>query len=134
MKGKLGPTAWEFSSDRAENALGSRNDFVAALQRDATHPVDEFVAKLVYTEVVANVVRHAPGPIGILLERDGADRWLHVFDRGGPFECRAALPDDPYVEGGRGLFLISRYSQEVVVERLSSGGNVVRIKLKESDV
>jgi anti-sigma regulatory factor (Ser/Thr protein kinase) len=129
MKGKLETAAWGFSSERAENALDSRNDFVAALHRHTAPPVDEFVAKLIYTELVSNVIRHAPGPIRILLERDGAEHWLHVFDRGAPFEWRPELPGDPYGEGGRGLFLISRYSQEVVIERPSAGGNLVRIRL-----
>ena len=129
MKGQLETAAWQFSSERAESALDSRSDFVAALHRHALPPVDDFGAKVIYTELVSNVIRHAPGPIRILLECDGAEHWLHVFDRGAPFEWRPALPDDPYVEGGRGLFLISRYSQEVVIERPSAGGNVVRIRL-----
>jgi anti-sigma regulatory factor (Ser/Thr protein kinase) len=132
MKGTLESAAWGFSSERAESALDSRNDFVAALHRHTTASVDEFVAKLIYTELVSNVVRHAPGPIRILLERDGAEHWLHVFDRGAPFEWRPALPEDPFFEGGRGLFLISLYSDEVVVERPSEGGNVVRIRLRAS--
>ena len=132
MKGKEGSAAWTFSSERAENALDFRNDFVVALQRHVTRPVEEFVAKLIYTELVSNVVRHAPGPIQIILQRHGPDHWLHVFDRGLPFEWRPALPDDPNDEGGRGLFLISQYAQEVVVERPSAGGNVVRIRLNVS--
>jgi anti-sigma regulatory factor (Ser/Thr protein kinase) len=130
MKGHLETAAWRFSSERAENALGSRNDFVAALHRQTGAPVDEFVAKVIYTELVSNVIRHAPGPIQILLERNGAEHWLHVFDRGAPFEWCPALPDDPFGEGGRGLFLISSYSQEVLIERPAGGGNVVRIRLK----
>jgi len=130
MKGQPDTAAWRFSSDRAENALDSRNDFVETLRRYSVPPVDDFVAKVIYTELVSNVVRHAPGPIRILLERDGASHWLHVFDRGAPFTWSPALPDDPYVEGGRGLFLISQYSQEVVIERPSAGGNLVRIRLR----
>jgi anti-sigma regulatory factor (Ser/Thr protein kinase) len=132
MKEKPGPAAWKFSSERAESALESRNDFIAALHLHSTFPVDEFAAKLVYTELVANVVRHASGPIHILLDQDGADRWLHVFDRGAPFNWLPALPKDPYLESGRGLFLVSQYAQEVVIERPLGGGNVVRIKLKRT--
>jgi anti-sigma regulatory factor (Ser/Thr protein kinase) len=124
--------SWRFSSERAETALDSRNDFVAALRRHTALPVDEFVAKLIYTELVSNVIQHAPGPIRILLESDGEEHWLHVFDLGASFEWRPVLPDDPYFEAGRGLFLISLYSQEVLVERPSVGGNVVRIRLKGS--
>ena len=130
MKSRLEAAAWRFSSDRAENALESRNDFVAALHRHMAPPVDEFVAKVIYTELVTNVIRHAPGPIQILLEREGAEHWLRVCDRGAPFEWRSALPDNPCSEGGRGMFLISQYSQEVVIERPTGGGNVVRIRLK----
>jgi anti-sigma regulatory factor (Ser/Thr protein kinase) len=130
MKGNPEAAAWTFSSERAENAFDSRNDFVAALRRHAAVPVDEFVAKIIYTELVANVVRHAPGPIQILLERDGNDLWLHVCDRGTPFEWRPALPENPYAERGRGQFLVTRYAQEVVVERPFAHGNVVRIRLK----
>ena len=132
MKGQLEAGAWQFSSERAENALESRNEFVAAFHRQAGTPIDEFVAKVVYTELVSNVIRHAPGPIRILLQRDGAEHWLNVFDRGDPFEWRPELPDDPLGEGGRGLFLISQFSREVVIERWAAGGNVVRIRLKGS--
>ena len=132
MKATAEPAAWTFSSERAEDALDFRNDFVVALQGQVTRPVEAFVAKLIYTELVSNVVRHAPGPIQILLQRVGADHWLHVSDRGAPFDWRPALPDDPYDQGGRGQFLISRYAQEVLVERPSAGGNVVRIRLKLS--
>ncbi|MHB8148256.1 MAG: ATP-binding protein [Vulcanimicrobiaceae bacterium] len=122
--------AWKFSSEHAEIALASRDDFVAALQQQAGVRVDEFVAKLIYTEVVANVVRHAPGGIFIALEADGDAHWLCVSDEGPPFEWRPSLPTDPYTERGRGLFLIDRYADTVFVERLPAKGNVVRIRFK----
>ena len=120
--------AWQFSSEHAERALGVRDEFVAALER-LDPQVDTFVIKLIFTEVVANVVRHAPGPIELFLDADGDDFWLSVFDRGPQFEWNARLPEDPYVEGGRGLFLIDRYARKIVVERRPLGGNVVRIQL-----
>jgi anti-sigma regulatory factor (Ser/Thr protein kinase) len=122
--------AWDFSSGVAEDALKARDEFVTALHRQMNRPIDDFVAKLIFTELVGNVIRHAPGPIRISLELDGDEHWLHVFDRGPAFEWRSALPDDPYVGGGRGLFLISLYAEEVIVERPAAGGNGVHIKLK----
>ncbi len=121
--------AWQFASEDAETALGSRDDFVAALHQQFGAPIDEFAAKVLYTEVVANAVRHAPGSIRIVLEARDDAHWLSVFDEGPPFDWTPRLPADLYGEGGRGLFLIDRYSDCVAVERLATGGNAVRIKL-----
>ncbi len=121
--------AWQFSSEDAETALESRDDFVAALRQQFGTPIDEFAAKVLYTEVVANTVRHAPGAIRIVLEARNDVHWLCVFDEGPPFDWKPALPSDLYGEGGRGLFLIDRYSDCVAVERLATGGNAIRIKL-----
>jgi len=130
VNGKGPCMAWQFSSEHAETALTSRDDFVAALRQQAGGLVDEFVAKMIYTEAVANVIRHAPGAILIVLETDADAHWLSVFDEGPPFDWEPTLPSNPYVEGGRGLFLIDRYADSVVVERLRVGGNVVRIKFR----
>jgi anti-sigma regulatory factor (Ser/Thr protein kinase) len=125
-----GRAAWQFWSDRAEAALASRDDFVIALQRQSGGEVDAFVAKLIYTELVANVIRHAPGPIHIVLDLQNEKLWLSVSDRGPPFEWRPTLPG-VLAESGRGMFLISRYAQEVKIERGAIDGNVIRVLLTD---
>ncbi|MDP9024421.1 MAG: ATP-binding protein, partial [Candidatus Eremiobacteraeota bacterium] len=96
---------WEFEANRAEEALSTRPDFLLAVRRLAGEHVDEYTYAIVFSEVVGNVMRHAPGPIRLELYRQGEDLVLTVSDRGPGF-----LPclDEPDLtsENGRGLFIV----------------------------
>lgn len=121
--------AWRFSSDRAENALEVREAFLNAVQ--GLHgKVDDFTVRLIFTELVANVIRHAPGPIEISLDGAEDNLWLHVTDSGPPFEWRPLIPDIS-AERGRGLFLVLQCAQAVSLERTPEG-NVVHVQLDTS--
>jgi len=121
--------AWRFSTDRADRALDVREAFLRVLH-DGNDRVDTFIAHLIFTELVANVIRHTPGPIDIALDAAGDSLWLHVGDRGPPFELNPVIPA-PHAERGRGLYLISQYAADLSVERTSEG-NVVHVRLNPS--
>jgi len=123
--------AWRFSAERADCALDAREAFVDTLQ-GANRTVDGFTARLIFTELVANVVRHAPGPIEISLDAIDERLWLHVSDRGPPFEWRPLIPGRN-AESGRGMFLISQCVADVAVER-TRVGNTVHVKFNQSAV
>lgn len=115
---------WHFASNTALDALSLRDDFLASLQKHAGPNTDLFAAKVVFTELVANVVLHAPGPIAILLEVDNSGVILTVTDTGPGFVFDPALPHS-VCDGGRGMFLISRCAAAVSVKRLDGAGTSV---------
>lgn len=120
---------WSFSSDRANSALDVREAFLKTPQ-DVNRRIDGFTARLIFTELVDNVIRHAPGPIEIALEASGDSLWLHVTDRGPPFEWRPRIPA-PAAESGRGIFLVSQCAADISLERTREG-NIVHVKLNHS--
>lgn len=116
---------WRFASDSAVDALSKRDDFVAALQNHSGAIVDVCAAKIVFTELAANVVLHAPGPIAITLEVGDSHAILTVADSGPGFIFAPSLPGDLLGAGGRGLFLVSRNCAAVSVERSEATGTRV---------
>lgn len=116
---------WQFESERAIDALCVRGDFLAALKNHAGSVVDVHAARIVFTELVANVVLHAPGPIAITLAVVHSHAVLTVTDSGPGFAFAPALPANPLSDDGRGLFLVSRHAASVSVERLEGDGTRV---------
>lgn len=116
---------WRFASNAALDALCMRNDFLATLQQHAGSIIDIDAAKVVFTELVANVILHAPGPIAITLEFADSSATLTVADTGPGFLFAPALSCTPTSAGGRGLFLVSRYAAAVSVERLKGAGTSI---------
>ncbi|MBV8371721.1 MAG: ATP-binding protein [Candidatus Eremiobacteraeota bacterium] len=113
---------WSFTSKDAASALGRRNAFLSSLDRHAGWEVDHYAAKIIFTELVTNVMRHAAGPVYIALECDGEQVSLTVGDRGPGFAYRPSLPSDILSEGGRGLFLVSKVAESVRIEHAAHSG------------
>ena len=126
----LSRPSWHFQSDDAVNASDARVAFVAHLERRNIDPILVAQAELVFGELVANVVRHAPGPIEIALTWQAAQPLLAVRDRGPRFAfSHATLPDEEFAESGRGLFLISAVATPPLVIARPGGGNEVVVAL-----
>lgn len=119
---------WKFEAERAEEALDTRRDFLVIIRQLAGPQADTYVFELVFAEIVGNVIRHAPGPIGLELHLAGDDVLLCVRDRGAGFVPVIGIPD-VLSEGGRGLFLVSRLAKRLDVERAPGGGTIVRALL-----
>jgi anti-sigma regulatory factor (Ser/Thr protein kinase) len=122
------PESWSFEAENAYAAQDARTEFINYLRE---HIVDEAAidqAELVFGELMANVVRHAPGPVSVYVDWRGADPVVHVIDRGPAFRVKAKLPD-AYCETGRGLYLIRSSSADVFVERIEDYGNHVSVRL-----
>lgn len=97
-----------------------------ALRKHVGRALDEHAAVVVFTELVANVVRHAPGSIKISLECNGEEVLLSVTDNGPGFHFSDPAPPDMLSETGRGLFIVSRYVRKMqVVKRGGAGTNVI---------
>lgn len=123
------PTTWLFQDDHAKAATDARWSFVNQLRRAGVDQRDVDIAEIVFGELVANVVRHAPGPIDIALEWQGDRAILHVTDRGGGFSRTKHQHEDPLRESGRGLWLVERFGGTIEVERLQGFGTHVRVVL-----
>jgi PAS domain S-box-containing protein len=121
--------SWRFQADDASSAEHARDAFVAHLRQQGLDAEALGAAALVFGELVANVVRHAPGPIEIELQREDDTLVLAARDRGPAFRPDASLPADVFSEGGRGLFLIAQHAEPPRVASRSGGGNDVRVRI-----
>lgn len=117
---------WQLHAERAETALARRSEFIDALRAECgTNSFDRFTAELIYTELVGNVIRHSSGPVDVEMRCFDGVAQLQVYDKGEGFEYRPRLPNDNLSETGRGLFLVSKYSDRVHVRSLPRHGTCV---------
>jgi signal transduction histidine kinase len=122
-------TTWRFHADHARAATDARRSFIDHVRAEA--PESSFIdaAEVVFGELVANVVRHAPGPIDIALEWIDGFAILHVTDRGNGFTFESRRRADILMESGRGLWLVEQFGGTVDVERIAGYGTHVRVTL-----
>jgi signal transduction histidine kinase len=112
---------WIFHSSDASKARSARREFVKKLRAcagdgDYTH------AELVFSELLNNVVQHAPGFVNIWVDCSQTTAVLYVHDYGPG--CTIDRTDNG------GLALVRRLSSELGVNRVSfPGGTQVRVVL-----
>lgn len=119
---------WSFDAENARAAQDARNDFVTHLREHAADG-DFEAAEIIFGELIGNVVRHAPGPIDVLVEWTGESPVLHVTDRGPGFTRRPSLPDDPLKESGRGLYIVETLARSLRFERVPGYGTHIAVEL-----
>ncbi|MGA3038272.1 MAG: SpoIIE family protein phosphatase [Vulcanimicrobiaceae bacterium] len=122
-------TTWRFHADHARAATDARRSFVDHLRAEAGESSEIDGAEVIFGELVANVVRHAPGPIDIALEWIDGFAVLHVTDRGNGFKFESRRRADVLMESGRGLWLVEQFGGSVDVERIEGYGTHVRVTL-----
>jgi anti-sigma regulatory factor (Ser/Thr protein kinase) len=83
--------------------------------------------ELVFSELVANAIRHAPGTVEVILDRSEGQFVIHFLDTGPGFQFSPRLPADLYSEFGRGLFLITKLATDFTVERQPGDGSHARV-------
>jgi anti-sigma regulatory factor (Ser/Thr protein kinase) len=87
--------------------------------------------ELIFGELLANVVQHAPGEITVCVHWPKGDvPVLTVYDRGPGFQLIPQLPADPFADAGRGLFLVKTLGDDLRVYRHRGGGMCVRVRLR----
>jgi anti-sigma regulatory factor (Ser/Thr protein kinase) len=122
---------WSIEVASVDDLPASRRRFTVYLARHAADQSQIDPAALVFTELVANVHRHAVGPASVELDWRDELASLSVRDRGRGFMPRIALPDDPASEHGRGLYLVSQVAGEITMTKSESGATVsVRLPLR----
>jgi anti-sigma regulatory factor (Ser/Thr protein kinase) len=121
---------WQFEADDARSAYAMREEFFHSLLRLCDLD-DEALATcgVIFSELIGNAVRHAPGPLSVSLEQRERSLLLHVIDKGPGFAYRPKLPPNIWAESGRGLYLISKLALHVEVERVPGLGSHVTVTL-----
>jgi anti-sigma regulatory factor (Ser/Thr protein kinase) len=109
-------------------ATDVRRDIVAFLKREASADSDFHAAELIVGELLANVVKHAPGSfeIGVFWEHGYA--VFEISDGGQRFSYPRP-PPEPSQGSGHGLRLAAALARELIVRRVNDHGNLVRAVL-----
>lgn len=116
---------WYFRSAHAPDALSERRTFVKFLRARCTPDSDFQAAEIVYGELVANVLRHAPGPIEIMLRTNARGAvTIEVCDTAMHF--KVARPVEPPLdsETGRGLHIIMQLCGNLSRMKTANGGKM----------
>lgn len=121
------PERFCFTVEDAAYASHARSVFQTYLRRYAASESDVDAAELIFGELVANVARHAPGPIRASLEWTPDGAVLEVRDTGPGFDFLASLPPDD-AENHRGLYIVSVLAGRVV-QRRGEDGTVMAVDL-----
>jgi anti-sigma regulatory factor (Ser/Thr protein kinase) len=121
---------WEAEGE-AERVLHERRAFRNCLAALAEPLEGIDAAELIYGELVANTVRHAPGDVRVRLELVDHERpVLVVCDHGPGLRVPAASPRrDPYAESGRGLRIVELLASDIEFDSARGGGTVIRATL-----
>jgi len=121
---------WRFHSSDAYTAHASRREIVKYLRRLAIDPEQMFAAELVVGEILANTVEHAPGLVELHIDWLGEQPIVTIRDTGpGLVALDARLPENPFDEDGRGLFLIGALAEEAALRSSPGYGTEMRIVL-----
>lgn len=118
------PDRWVFEAVDAASAQGARVAFSRYIARTCSPDSDFVGCEIIFGELIGNVVRHAPGPVEIILQWSGDRATLHVYDRGPGFPYRGAHLPDTYSEGGRGIYIVNELGRDVRIESLTEGTHV----------
>lgn len=111
-----GTVLWESRASTAVEVFKERAAFLSVIRTHSGWDLDEDSARLIYTEIVGNAIRHAQDPTRAKLICDGSAVELCVTDSGSGF-WTAPAPPSPSSQGGRGLFLVSAYADALHFNR-----------------
>jgi serine phosphatase RsbU (regulator of sigma subunit)/anti-sigma regulatory factor (Ser/Thr protein kinase) len=120
---------WAFDVDDSAAAYAIKRDFVAAVRNEYGCSADVNACEMIFSELVGNVLRYAPGRLSLDLSVDERGIWLHVMDDGPGFNGPPSLPKDLWSESGRGLFLVAALAEEFHIRRLPVYGTYVKVLL-----
>jgi anti-sigma regulatory factor (Ser/Thr protein kinase) len=125
---------WRFDVDNPAAAYALKSELMETLRRlSKMTPEQEDDCQAIFSELVGNAVRHAPGALSISISSDDGGLELHIIDEGPGFSGDPSLPDDLWSESGRGLFLIKELAKELTIERLPGYGSHIRVSFRLSD-
>jgi PAS domain S-box-containing protein len=121
-------------ADASDPVAGTvlREKFTSSLPPARFSAAEIADAELVFGELFGNIVRHAGtnNQAEIVVDHSGPRTVLHVLDHGVGFRYVSRVAPDPYLEHGRGLFLIAALTAEFTVEQSPDGGSHARAVLQ----
>lgn len=120
---------WGFDVSDSAAAYAIKRDFVTAVNEEYGETGDINACEIIFSELVGNVLRYAPGRLSLGLSADARGLWLHVMDDGPGFEGPPTLPADVWSESGRGLFLVGALAKDLTIQRLPAYGTYVKVLL-----
>jgi serine phosphatase RsbU (regulator of sigma subunit)/anti-sigma regulatory factor (Ser/Thr protein kinase) len=123
---------WRFDPRWRDVTNRARDEIAAELRNAGMDALGLFRFETIFAELVANIVRHAPGTAEFLLQPQDDGFVLHVLDTGPGFRIAPRLPNDLFSECGRGLYLIFSLAAGFSVDRRPGGGSHARVTLSLS--
>ncbi len=120
---------WQLEIPDSTNALHQREEFVKYLETCGATG-DYAAAEVIFGEIVANAMIHAPGAIAVTVEWADGCATLHVTDAGPPIDTShvRSFPD-PFGEHGRGLPIVGKLSGGAVTSDVYVDGKTVSVEL-----
>jgi signal transduction histidine kinase len=112
----------------ARETVRSRCAIREFLAQQADDGSDLDAAELIAGELIANVIRYAPGAVGIHVSWRGEDAVLIVADRGPGIPPLRSVPDLTSCSG-RGLWLIQALARDMEIEAVPGRGTRVVVHL-----
>jgi anti-sigma regulatory factor (Ser/Thr protein kinase) len=122
-RGRESLQRWTLQTHDARSVTAARRVFAAAFADHGAARDDVAIAEVVFGELVSNTVRYAAGAVEVIVDWSGPDPVLHVIDNGPGFRHIAILPPDLLSESGRGLFIVSAFTQDFRVSKGPRGGS-----------
>lgn len=119
---------WSLVRADANEAIRARQAIRLFLTEQADPASDLAGAELIVGELVSNVIRHAPGPIGIYVAWEDDAAMLIVADRGAGIPPLRLLPTER-CEAGRGLLLVHALARRVAIDSVPGQGSRVIVEL-----
>jgi anti-sigma regulatory factor (Ser/Thr protein kinase) len=123
---------WRFVSNDYRTGAMVRRDVREVIAEWTQREETRFAAELAFGELIANAVRHAPGPVRVLASTDGASKTTLVVEDAGPGFTHDERGVDPYAETGRGLGLVRAVSDGVRIEPTALGGTRVTVTFEHA--
>jgi len=118
---------WRFLSTDARAASLTRREIGELVAQ--RRPTEAFAAELAFGELIANAVRHAPGLVVARCRVSTCGVATIELDDAGSGFVPAPIPADLFAETGRGLAMLRRLADDVVVGSAPGGGASVRVRL-----
>ncbi|MFB4312062.1 ATP-binding protein [Actinomadura sp. GTD37] len=121
----LAPEAAPLVLEPSDEAPGKARRYLTDRFRDLGH-ADDFVGRLVVTELVTNSYRHVGTGhiiVRIFPEVREALTVIEVWDQSSALPV--VQPEDDYAEGGRGLLMMARLVHDWGIRPLNEEGKIV---------
>ncbi|MEU9271822.1 ATP-binding protein [Streptomyces sp. NPDC048251] len=122
------PLRYSAAWDTEDVSIAEARAAVRTLLADAGHPPDDRPsqdAQLVVSELVANALRHAPGPGDLALEVTPDAALLRITVRDSSPRTLELRAHDARRVGGHGLYLVTRLCDQLHTIALETGKEIV---------